>query len=73
MQTQQQKPIAIGFPPFLTRFTMFVLSPIAHIAIEIKNLASHLDAGTKYPVYASANPPAGKSATAVVIREAITK
>jgi len=44
---QQQKPIRIGFPPFLTSFIIFVFKPIAHIAIEIKNLASHFAAVIK--------------------------
>ena len=36
MQTQQQNPTRIGFPPFLIRFTRVVLSPMAAIAITIK-------------------------------------
>ena len=36
MQTQQQNPTRIGFPPFLIRFTRVVLNPMAAIAITIK-------------------------------------
>ena len=34
---QQVNPIKIGFPPLFTSFTIFVLNPIAAIAIMIKN------------------------------------
>ena len=44
---QQQKPKMIGFAPLFISFTMFVLSPIAPIAIEMKNVASHFIRGTK--------------------------
>ena len=36
--TQQQAPINIGFAPDLISLTICVLSPIADIAITIKNL-----------------------------------
>ena len=42
MPTQQQKPITRGFPPVLTSFMIFVFSPMAHIAITIKNLLNFL-------------------------------
>ena len=35
---QQQNPIKIGFPPVFTSLTIFVLNPIATIAITMKNL-----------------------------------
>lgn len=38
MPTQQQKPVNMGLAPVFTSFTMFVLSPIAAIAIIIRNL-----------------------------------
>ena len=38
MLIQQQRPIRIGFPPVLINFTILVFSPIAPIAIVIKNL-----------------------------------
>ena len=38
MLIQQHNPIIIGFPPVLINFTRLVLSPIAPIAIVIKNL-----------------------------------
>ena len=59
IQTQQQKPMTIGFPPFLIRFTKFVFNPIAHIAIAIKNFASHFIAGIKLPIYRAVNPLSG--------------
>ena len=37
---QQVKARSIGLPPDLTSFTIFVFSPIAPIAITIKNLLS---------------------------------
>ena len=59
MQAQQQKPMIIGFPPFLIKFTKFVFNPIAHIAIAIKNFASHFIAGIKLPIYRVVNPLSG--------------
>ena len=44
---QQQNPINIGLPPVLTSFTMFVLRPIADIAITIKNLLNVLKISKK--------------------------
>ena len=41
MDTQQHSPRSIGFPPLRISFTILVFSPIAPIAIAIKNLASH--------------------------------
>ena len=38
MPIQQQKPVNMGFAPVFTSFTMLVLSPIAAIAIIIRNL-----------------------------------
>lgn len=38
IHTQQQNPMIIGFPPFFINLTILVFSPIAHIAIVIKNL-----------------------------------
>ena len=66
MEHQQQNPRIIGFPPFLTSSTILVLSPIAHIAIAMKNLASHFIAGTKAPEYATVNPLSGSTPTSVV-------
>lgn len=42
MLIQQQRPISIGFPPDFTSFTILVLSPIADIAMTIKNFESSL-------------------------------
>lgn len=36
--SQQQAPNVRGFPPVFTNLTIFVLSPIAAIAITMKNL-----------------------------------
>ena len=38
MLIQQHRPTAIGLPPLLASFMILVLSPIAAIAITIKNL-----------------------------------
>lgn len=46
MDTQQHSPRSIGFPPLRISFTILVFSPIAPIAIAIKNLASHFANGT---------------------------
>lgn len=43
MHIQQHRPTKIGFPPLLISFTILVLSPIAAIAITIKNLLSVLN------------------------------
>ena len=37
IETQQQKPRKRGFPPVLTSSTIFVFSPMAAIAIMMKN------------------------------------
>ena len=42
MPIQQQKPNAMGLPPFLTSSTISVLKPIAAMAITIKNFDSSL-------------------------------
>ena len=42
MPIQQQKPSAMGLPPFLTSSTISVLKPIAAMAITIKNFESSL-------------------------------
>lgn len=42
MPIQQHAPMAIGLPPFLTSLTMLVFSPIAAIAMMMKNLLSSL-------------------------------
>ena len=47
MPTQQQNPIIIALPPFFIKVAMFVLRPIAHMTIAIKNFASHFVNATK--------------------------
>ena len=42
MPIQQQKPNAMGLPPFLTSSTISVLKPMAAMAITIKNFDSSL-------------------------------
>ena len=42
--------MTIGLPPFFTRETRSVCKPIAHIAIAIKNFASHFIVATKFTV-----------------------
>ena len=38
--TQQQNPVKMGFPPVLTSLMIFVFSPIAAIAMTMRNLLS---------------------------------
>ena len=40
--TQQQNPVKIGFPPVFINLTIFVFSPMAAIAMTIRNLLSSL-------------------------------
>lgn len=42
MPSQQQKPVKIGFTPVFTSCMMFVFSPIAAIAMMIRNVLSCL-------------------------------
>lgn len=42
MAIQQHKPIKMGLPPVRTSLTMFVFSPMAPIAMMMKNLESSL-------------------------------
>ena len=49
IDSQQQKPRRMGLPPFFIRLMIFVLSPIAAIAMAMKNFASHFIAGTNEP------------------------
>ena len=44
---QQQAPRIKGFPPVFTSFTMLLLSPIAAIAITMKNLLRVLSGAKK--------------------------
>ena len=60
-------------PPFFTRLTIFVFSPIAPIAIAIKNLASFFIAGVKYEEYAAENELAPRLVTTVVMTKAAIK
>lgn len=64
--TQQDNPIKIGFPPVLTRFTIFVFKPIAAMAIIIKNLDKSFNG-----VKTSIGTP--KAVAIVVISDAPTK
>ena len=61
--SQQQNPVKIGFPPVLTSLTIFVLRPIAAIAMTIRNLLSSL----------SGSVTAAGSWNTVVTTEASTK
>lgn len=69
---QQQNPIMIGLPPFLTKVIMFVFKPIAHMAITIKNL---LNCFRKSNVLIAILrvAPVQKLVITVVTREAIIK
>ena len=49
IKIQQIKPSTMGLPPVFTNFIMLVLSPIAVIAIIIKNLLSHFSAFIREP------------------------
>ena len=42
MAIQQHNPVSMGFPPVLTSFTIFVFSPMAAMAMIMKNLLSSL-------------------------------
>ena len=63
---QQQAPMKIGFPPVFISFTTLVFSPIAPIAMTMKNLLS---------VFRGLKIPAGtpKYTATVVITEAATQ
>ena len=66
MPVQQQKPRTRGLPPVLMSFTMSVLSPMAAMAMMMKNLLSSLS-GENTVMSAPAETDR------VVIRDAPTK
>ena len=64
--SQQHAPIINGFPPVLINFIMLVFSPIADIAVTIRNLLNVFNGIKK-------SPETPKDSATVVMIEAITK